>query len=147
MLVTWQSGYTPLKTKKLKVFEAHTGPGTRWTEGGRRRRQPFDDFGDERETGTKSLNSNCELLYGTLESVPTTEEPMLLQFPCTSPELAGARRGLSPRLWPGLASRLCTPVTSMPTKTDVTARLARLVTSLVFMANRFEGSIPAVRYI
>ena len=48
---------------------------------------------------------------------------------------------------PGLALRLCTPVTSMPTKTDMPARHARLGISLVFVANRFEGSIPAVRYI
>ena len=55
---------------------------------------------------------------------------------------------MSPRqLLPGLALRLCTPVTSMPTKTDMPARHARLGISLVFVANRFEGSIPAVRYI
>ena len=72
---------------------------------------------------------------------------MLFAIPRYLTRLSGARRGLSPRLLPGLAFRLCTPVTSMPTKTDVPARFARLVTSQVFMANRFEGSIPAVRYI
>ena len=81
-------------------------------------------------------------------AVPTTLEYLHSQFPGTSPD-AGARLGpMSPRqLLPGLALRLCTPVTSMPTKTDMPARHARLGISLVFVANRFEGSIPAVRYI
>ena len=56
---------------------------------------------------------------------------MLFAIPRYLTRLSGARRSLSPRLLPGLAFRLCTPVTSMPTKTDVPARFARLVTSQV----------------
>ena len=72
---------------------------------------------------------------------------MLFAIPRYLTRIVRGPAGLVTQALPGLAFRLCTPVTSMPTKTDVTARLARLVTSLVFMANRFEGSIPAVRYI
>ena len=50
------------------------------------------------------------------------------------------------QLLPGLALRLCTPVTSMPTKTDMPARHARLGISLVLLSSHvtrpFRRSSP-----